>query len=93
MVVFLDLDEDDVSDPDPHADPSGSAGYEWAMRQRVAKPRDVTADHHAGTGTKPITSDDEIRDNPNVNSLSAALGCYPYLTQCSLLQDDDFILI
>ena len=80
MVVFLDLDEDDVSDPDPHADPIGSAGYEWAMRHRVAEPRDITVDH---TRTKSQTSDDEKRDNPNVNSLSAALGCYPYLNAVS----------
>lgn len=72
MVVFVDLDEDDVSDADPHADPIGSAGYEGALRHRVSKPQDVTVNGEGafreGTG----------RINPNLNSISAALGCYPY---------------
>lgn len=73
MVVFLDLNEDDVSDPDPHVDPTGSEGYDWALRQRVSKPREVTA------ASENNIFEDEERINPNINSLSAALGCYPYI--------------
>ena len=75
MVVFLNLDEDDLSDPDPHADPIGSAGFESALRKRATRAHDVSAhavDSHL---------DGEIRVNPNVNGLSAALGCYPYSGQ------------
>ena len=74
MVVFLDLDEDDVSDPDPHVDPIGFAGYERALRQRGSKPRGLTAIGESG-GLEATES-----VNPNVNSVSAALGCYPYIS-------------
>ena len=73
MVVFLDLDDDGVSDPDPHVDPNSPAGYNWALRQqrRVSKPHAVTVNREANI------TDEEGRANPNVNSLSAAFGCYP----------------
>ena len=72
MVVFLDLDEDDVSDTDPHADPVYIAGCDWALRQRVSKPRDVMDDN------EDAKSEGGEGINLDFTRLSAALNCYPY---------------
>ena len=73
MVVYLDLDEDDLSDPEPHSPHAERfAGYERALRQRVSKPR----------GEVPLVDDvkseREESISLNFNRLSTALGCYPY---------------
>lgn len=67
MVVFLDLDEDV---PDPHADPGEPAGFiSLESFRRLAYRAPVTAENQKAT---------EIdRPNPNLNTVSAALGCYP----------------
>lgn len=68
MVVFVDL-EDDVSD-DPHADPNEPRGFP-SLRK-----------HHLGDKVTAKETDDgnfDERPNPNLNSLSAALGAYPYV--------------
>ena len=78
MVVFLDLDEDDVSDPDPHADPTIPAGYGFPLRHQVLKSQNVPVDVHV---EEVHENNNNGNFNPNVNSLSAALGCYPYLSQ------------
>jgi len=68
MVVFLDLDED-ASD---HVDPD-EAGYALSRRLPI---RPVTT--NIPTSTPTAIKHDEIETpNPNLNSLSAALGCYP----------------
>ena len=69
MVVFVDL-EDDLSD-DSYADPDEPRRFSTLRR------------HHPGNKvtTKVTTDGDdgsiEIRPNPNINSISAALGAYP----------------
>lgn len=69
MVVFVDL-EDDLSD-DPYADPDEPRRFSTLRR------------HHPGDKvTTKVTTDGEdtsteIRPNPNINSISAALGAYP----------------
>ena len=71
MVVFVDL-EDDLSD-DPYADPDEPRRFS------------TLRGHHPGDKvTTKVTTDDEdgsieIRPNPNINSISAALGAYPYV--------------
>lgn len=70
MVVFLDLDEDDVSD-DPHADPNKSAGFAASLRQAHLRSKPVVTEN----GEPALNSNE--RPNPNLNSCSAALGCYP----------------
>ena len=71
MVVFVDL-EDDLSD-DPYADPDEPRRFSALRRHH---PRDKVT-------TKVTTEGDdgsiEIRPNPNINSISAALGAYPYV--------------
>lgn len=77
MVVFVDL-ENDVSD-DPHADPN--------------EPRRFSSLHKYHLGdkvtTRVTTNGDnesiEERLNPNINSISAALGAYPYVRPFSLI--------
>lgn len=68
MVVFLDL-EDELQDP--HADPRSSnhADPKQQLRHSMA----------AGSSTETMQVDYD-RPNPNVNSFSAALGCYPYVS-------------
>ena len=71
MVVFVDL-EDDLSD-DPYPDPDGPCRFSTLRR------------HHPGnkvTAKVTTNGDDgsiEKRPNPNINSISAALGAYPYV--------------
>lgn len=67
MVVFLDLDEDDVAD-DPHA----AAGLVASLRQPQWRSKSSAVTEHG----KPIARIEE-RPNPNINSVSAALACYP----------------
>ena len=71
MVVFLDLDEDDVAD-DPHANPGEPAGL--AVPRRLPKPIASTAADRIGKES----SIDSERPNPNLNVISEALGCYPF---------------
>ena len=69
MVVFVDL-EDDLSD-DPHADPDEPRRFSTLRRHN---PGDKVT-------TKVTTDGDDVsiepRPNPNINSISAALGAYP----------------
>ncbi len=69
MVVYFNLGEDDVSD-DPHVDPNKSAGFAGSQSQWRSKPV-VTENGESAV-------DLGERPNPNINSFSAALGCYPY---------------
>lgn len=76
MVVFVDLDEDVVSGADPHVDPSelaGSPQHHWSLRQTPCKPaRDLKIDNK-----ETVDNAAEERPNPNINSCTAALACYP----------------
>lgn len=77
MVVFVDL-ENHVSD-DPHADPNEPRRFS-SLRK-----------HHLGdkVTTRVATNGDdesiEERLNPNINSISAALGAYPYVRPLPLV--------
>ncbi len=70
MVVYRDLDEDDVSD-DHHADLNGSAGFASSLRQSQWRSKPVV------TGNGESAVDLEETPFPNINGFSAALGCYP----------------
>lgn len=78
MVVFLDLDEDDVSERDPHADPNEPAGFAASSRQQRQRFKPAAA-VRIGNSTKSLVEEEEERPNPNLNGFSAALGCYPYV--------------
>lgn len=65
MVVLLDLDDQDPSDP--HPDPLRLMGYKSPIRDQVTK---------SSADAKPAVSVAQ-RANPNVNGFSAALSCYP----------------
>ena len=71
MVVFVDL-EDDLSD-DPYADPDEPRRFSTLRRQHPGDK--VTTKVTIGGEDGSI----EIRPNPNINSISAALGAYPYV--------------
>ena len=71
MVVFLDLDED-VPD-DPHADPGQLSGFPSIRRLPVREPR-TSSDLQDEQGVEAVE-----RDNPNLNVVSEALGCYPWV--------------
>ncbi|KAL6721351.1 hypothetical protein ACLMJK_000454 [Lecanora helva] len=79
MVVFLDLDEDDVSDSDPHIDPTSPAEYK--RQGRLSKSPAVNVNGHN------VEEEKNERINPNVNSLTAAFGCYPIITQITAYID------
>jgi hypothetical protein len=70
MVVFLDLDEDDLSN-DHHADPHKSAGFTTSLRQSQWRSRPVV------TNVNRAAIDSTERSFPNINGFSAALACYP----------------
>lgn len=70
MVVFLDLDEDDLSDGH-HADPHKLAGFASSLRQSQWRSRPV------GTNANRGAIDSTERSFPNINGFSAALACYP----------------
>lgn len=74
MVVFLDLDEDDVSD-NPHADHrSEAAGLVASLRQSQWRSNSKSS---AVTENGNCVARFEERPNPNLNTVSAALACYP----------------
>ena len=77
MVVFIDLDEDDVPD-DPYENDLrhlGALAHEkdlsWRNHDVEQRQADLLAKDHS-TATKLQ------RPNPNLNATSAAFGCYPY---------------
>lgn len=70
MVVFLDLDEDNVVD-DHHADLNKSAGFPASLRQSQWRAKPVVTEH--GDSTVDVAEP----PFPNINGFSAALGCYP----------------
>lgn len=72
MVVFVDL-EDDVPD-DPHANPREPCGFSSLRRSHL---RDKVTAKLTANGAD---GNAEQRPNPNINSLSAALGAYPYVS-------------
>ena len=76
MVVFLDLDEGNVSD-DPHADPhEPRSHYRWPTHQPEQSTTTATGVTLNDTGVASLLA--VRRTNPNINSCSAALACYPY---------------
>lgn len=77
MVVFVDL-ENDVSD-DPHADPNEPRRFSSLGKYHLGDK--VTTSVTANGDDEPI----EDRFNPNINSISAALGAYPYVRLLSLV--------
>lgn len=73
MVLFVDLDEEV---PDLHADPNEPAGFN-SLRQRLERQREDTV-------TRKVSGHDQDdntqgRSNLNLNGLSAAVACYPYI--------------
>lgn len=70
MVVFLDLDDDDVVD-DHHADLNKSAGFAASLPQSQWSSKSVVTEH------RDSTVDLDESPCPNINGFSAALGCYP----------------
>ncbi|KAI9881491.1 MAG: hypothetical protein M1830_000054 [Pleopsidium flavum] len=73
MVVLLDLDEDVL---DPHADVKHGGGF-------VDFGHDLSNGALISNGKRKGIDDGkgEERENPNINGFSAALGCYPIVSQ------------
>lgn len=63
MVVLLDLDQDEIEGPF-HTGSDFRSHY--PLTEMHAPDPEYTAD------------EEEARPNPNINSFSEALGCYPY---------------
>ncbi|KAL2057775.1 hypothetical protein ABVK25_002159 [Lepraria finkii] len=75
MVLLLDLD-DEV--PDPHADPNEPAGF--VLRQHYLNGQPDSSITPA-VSKAPQDANVIERPNPNLNGLSAAVACYPIVTQ------------
>lgn len=71
MVVLLDLDEDSINDP-YHAGSFDAIGHTLTQRNDTQYAAEVRDEQYA------TEARDEVeRVNPNLNSFSAALSCYP----------------
>lgn len=77
MVVFVDL-ENDVSD-DPHADPNEPGRFSSLRKYHLGDKVTTRVTANGDDGSI------EERLNPNINSISAALGAYPYVRPLSLV--------
>jgi hypothetical protein len=79
MAVFVDLDDDDDDDMEPPQDISAS----WPLNGDAAQNAVQAPVRHAismeshGPDRGDRGSQLAIRENPNWNSLTGALGCYP----------------
>ncbi|KAL8693963.1 MAG: hypothetical protein Q9218_001321 [Villophora microphyllina] len=75
MVVIFELDDDSAFDP--YGRPKGLAGLQKPyFQEHIAN--GPNSDDDIG---KPTVTEGEDRPNPNINGFSAALGCYPIVTQ------------
>ncbi|KAL9100063.1 MAG: hypothetical protein Q9163_004521 [Psora crenata] len=81
MVVFLDLDEDELAE-NIYADHRGPAGFAFSCL-----PGPITSVARVEGG--PGVSAGNERPNPNLNVLSEALGCYPVIIQIAALIDQN----
>ena len=88
MVVFVDLD-DDVPPDDPHADRGKLIPYSrLSIHSRGTK---NLAEEYEDCDRSPAERCGEAgqeRPNPNLNAVSAALGCYPFVTPTPLKRHD-----
>ncbi len=79
MVVFVDLDGDDEELQDiQHSLTHHALTSQHLQKLRI---RDVQSEYHDGDCSSDDRNNDEVkiaeRWNPNINSFSAALSCYP----------------
>lgn len=71
MVLFVDLE--DETEP-----PELQGGNHWSMQENAGGLRVVSLGNQRSFGASiPTTVGGDIRDNPNKNVLTEALGCYP----------------
>lgn len=88
MAIFVDLDEE--SEPPQTPALRGEWDGERAKLQlqqqllAVANPSAHVRDGSAVHGDREQAADQGIRENPNRNRMTEALGCYPYVRSLNL---------
>lgn len=89
MAVFVDLEDEDIEPPQNgqpprwHGSGNGIDDAVKAAAKAAAVAVSSSADHHGTRGNGAHSGSEEegqrlvVRENPNRNSMTQALGCYP----------------